>query len=74
MSGRMTIKEIMQRMQIGRDSVYAMLAAGELPGFRRGATGQWIVTRQAFDTWEKNCGLRGPSASADRPRDSARIA
>ena len=56
MSSRMSIPEIARRLSIGRLAVYAMLEQGLLPGIRLGR--RWIVTRPAFEAWEKTCGMR----------------
>ena len=56
MSNRMSIPEIARRLDIGRLAVYAMLEQGLLPGIRLGR--RWIVTRPAFEAWEKTCGTR----------------
>jgi excisionase family DNA binding protein len=53
---RMTVEEIARRLAIGRLAVYAMLEQGLLPGIRLGR--RWIVTRAAFEAWEKACGTR----------------
>jgi excisionase family DNA binding protein len=53
---RMTVEEIARRLDIGRLAVYAMLEQGLLPGIRLGR--RWIVTRAAFEAWEKTCGTR----------------
>ena len=52
----MSIPEIARRLGIGRLAVYTMLEQGLLPGIRLGR--RWIVTRPAFDVWEKTCGTR----------------
>jgi excisionase family DNA binding protein len=56
MSSRMSIPEIASRLGIGRLAVYSMLERGLLPGIRLGR--RWIVTRPAFEAWEKTCGTR----------------
>jgi excisionase family DNA binding protein len=56
MSSRISIPEIAHRLGIGRLAVYAMLEQGLLPGIRLGR--RWIVTRPAFEAWEKTCGSR----------------
>ena len=61
-SSRMTIPEIAQRLSIGRLAVYTMLEKGLLPGIRVGR--RWIVTRHAFDLWERTCGMRDPQDRA----------
>ena len=55
-SSRMSIPEIARRLGIGRLAVYAMLEQGLLPGIRLGR--RWIVTRPAFEAWERTCGRR----------------
>ncbi len=56
----MKIDEIRLRLGIGRMAIYAMLESGQLPGIRVGR--RWIVTRQAYEHWERTCGIRD-----DRP-------
>jgi len=56
MSGRISIPEIAARLSIGRLTVYAMLEQGILPGIRLGH--RWLVTRHAFEEWERTCGMR----------------
>jgi len=56
-AGRITIPEIAQRLSIGRLAVYAMLEQGILPGVRLGR--RWIVTRHAYEQWERTCGTTG---------------
>jgi excisionase family DNA binding protein len=55
----MSVEEIARRLAIGERAVYAMLEQGILPGIRLGR--RWIVTRSAFDQWEKTCGARPPA-------------
>ena len=55
MSARMTIDQIAQRLSVGKRTVYAMLEAGIIPGIRIGR--RWIVTRYAYETWERTCGM-----------------
>lgn len=52
---RMTVEEIAHRLEIGRLAVYTMLEQGIIPGIRLGR--RWIVTRHAFDNWERTCGM-----------------
>jgi len=56
---RMTVEEIARRLDIGRLAVYAMLEQRLLPGIRLGR--RWIITRAAFEAWEKTCGARTPT-------------
>ena len=60
-SGRISVPEIAQRLQVGRMAVYSMLGQGIIPGVRLGR--RWIVTRRAYLTWEETCGFR-PSTPA----------
>ena len=62
---RLSIPEIARRLAIGERAVYAMLDQGILPGIRLGR--RWIVTRHAFESWEKTCGMR----LQPTPKDSA---
>lgn len=53
---RISVPEIAQRLEIGRLAVYTMLDQGILPGIRLGR--RWIITRQAYEHWERTCGVR----------------
>jgi excisionase family DNA binding protein len=55
-STRVSIPEIAKRLQIGRQAVYGMLERGIIPGIRFGH--RWIVTRYAYERWEKTCGAQ----------------
>jgi len=55
-SSRISVKEIGQRLTIGRVAVYRMLEQGIIPGIRLGR--RWIVTRHAYEQWERTCGMR----------------
>jgi excisionase family DNA binding protein len=57
LSSRMSVEEVATRLNIGRLAVYAMLDQGILPGVRVGR--RWIITRHAYDQWERTCGIRG---------------
>jgi excisionase family DNA binding protein len=54
-SSRISVLEIAGRLNIGRLAVYSMLEKGIIPGLRLGR--RWIITRQAYLTWESTCGL-----------------
>ena len=54
MSSRMSIPEIANRLAVGRIAVYTMLEQGIIPAIRLGR--RWIVTRHAFENWERTCG------------------
>jgi excisionase family DNA binding protein len=51
---RITIEEIADRLSIGRLAVYALLEQKEIPAIRLGR--RWIVTRYAYENWERTCG------------------
>ncbi len=57
-SSRVSVPEIARRLHIGRLAVYAMLEQGLLPGIRLGR--RWIITRHAYEQWERTCGYAGP--------------
>jgi excisionase family DNA binding protein len=61
-SGRLTVAEIAKRLRIGPLAVYAMLESGALPGLRIGR--RWLVTRSAYEEWERTCGSKKPAAAA----------
>jgi excisionase family DNA binding protein len=54
MSGRISILQIAARLSIGRAAVYKLLEMRVIPGVHLGRL--WIVTRAAFDAWERTCG------------------
>lgn len=54
-SNRITVREIAKRLAIGRQAVYRMLAEHIIPGVRVGA--RWIVTRYAYEQWERSAGM-----------------
>jgi len=56
MSSRMSIPEIANRLSVGRIAVYTMLEQGIIPAVRLGR--RWIVTRHAYETWERTCGMQ----------------
>jgi excisionase family DNA binding protein len=55
-SSRISVLEIARRLSIGRLAVYSMLEKGIIPGLRLGR--RWIITRQAYLTWENTCGVQ----------------
>ncbi len=63
MSSRMLIPEIAARLSVGRIAVYTMLERGIIPAIRLGR--RWIVTRHAFESWERTCGM--PTGLQRRP-------
>jgi excisionase family DNA binding protein len=54
-SSRITVPEIARRLNIGRQAVYEMLEQQIIPGIRLGR--RWIVTRHAYEQWERTCGV-----------------
>ncbi|HWQ54655.1 MAG TPA: excisionase family DNA-binding protein [Bryobacteraceae bacterium] len=62
---RMSVPEIARRLNIGRLAVYAMLEKGILPGIRVGR--RWIVTRHAYEQWERTCGQRSGTGLSPEP-------
>jgi excisionase family DNA binding protein len=63
---RMTVDEIARRLDIGRLAVYAMLEQGIIPAVRLGR--RWIVTRHAFENWERTCGIPTGIPTGLQPR------
>ncbi len=57
MGNRMSVEEIARRLDVGRLTVYSMLEQGIIPSIRLGR--RWIVTRHAYEQWERTCGLHG---------------
>ena len=55
MISRMSIPEIARGLAVGRIAVYTMLEQGIIPAIRLGR--RWIVTRHAFENWERTCGM-----------------
>ena len=52
--GRISIDEIAAFLSVGKATVYAMLNQHIIPAIKVGK--RWIVTRHAFEEWEKTCG------------------
>jgi len=64
-SSRISVLEIARRLSIGRLAVYSMLEQGIIPGLRLGR--RWIITRHAYLTWERTCGLRAGAGLRRQP-------
>src|SRR5260370_41151523 len=64
-SSRISVQEIAQRLDIGRLAVYAMLERGIIPGIRPGR--RWIITRHAYEQWERTCGMRAGAGLPTQP-------
>jgi excisionase family DNA binding protein len=56
MKARLTQKEVAARLNVGPRAVYALLERGVLPGIRLGK--RWLITRHAYEEWERTCGMR----------------
>lgn len=63
--GRITVPEIARRLGLGRLAVYAMLEKGMIPGIRLGR--RWIITRHAYEQWERTCGMPTGAGLAGGP-------
>jgi excisionase family DNA binding protein len=64
-SCRMSVQEIARRLDIGRCTVYAMLEQGIMPGIR--LRRRWIITRHAYEQWERTCGMRARPGLGAQP-------
>jgi excisionase family DNA binding protein len=64
-SARVAVPEIARRLGVGRLSVYALLEEGIIPSIRLGR--RWIVTRQAYEQWERTCGMLPSAGLTARP-------
>jgi excisionase family DNA binding protein len=60
-SNRMSVPEIGRRLGLGRGSIYSMLEQGIIPAIRLGR--RWIITRYAYERWERTCGIQSQSSS-----------
>jgi excisionase family DNA binding protein len=65
LSSRMSVHEIARRLDIGRLAVYAMLKQRIIPGVRLGR--RWIITRHAYERWERTCGMRAGAGLSPQP-------
>jgi excisionase family DNA binding protein len=68
LTARISVPEIAERLGIGRGAVYAMLERGIIPGIRVGR--RWIITRHAYQEWERTCGTRPALDLGRRPEVS----
>lgn len=71
-SKRMTIPEIAERLEIGTTAVYELLEQGEIPGIRCGR--RWIVTRYAYEEWERTCGMKRPPVASSAAMSMLNVA
>jgi excisionase family DNA binding protein len=61
-SNRFTVMQIAKRLGLGKMAVYRMLQDGIVPGIRVGR--RWIITRHAYEQWEKTCGQIRPAVAS----------
>ncbi|MGO9011854.1 MAG: helix-turn-helix domain-containing protein [Bryobacteraceae bacterium] len=61
----MSVQEIAERLDIGRQAVYAMLEKQVIPAIRLGR--RWIITRHAYEQWERTCGSRTGAGLETQP-------
>ena len=65
MADYMTTKQLVELLQLDRTTIYRMLSAGRLPGFKVG--GRWRFSRQEIEAWLRERGRtstafsRGPA-------------
>jgi excisionase family DNA binding protein len=64
-AGRISVPEIASRLGIGRLAVYAMLEQEIIPAIRLGR--RWIITRHAYEYWERTCGMRSGAGLSPQP-------
>jgi excisionase family DNA binding protein len=62
-AGRLTLDEIAEHLSLGKATVYAMLNQHIIPAIKVGK--RWIVTRHAFEEWEKTCGKEAIVANGE---------
>jgi len=67
-SGRISVPEIARRLDIGRLAVYSLLKQRIIPGVRLGR--RWIITRNAYEQWERTCGMLTALDLSRRPEVS----
>jgi len=65
LSSRISVPEIAKQLRIGRLAVYAMLEQRIIPGIRLGR--RWIITRHAYEQWERTCGTRSGAGLQAQP-------
>lgn len=60
-----------QRLGIGRLTVHLMLEQRIIPSIRVGRL--WIITRSAYEEWERTCGTSGDSGLEIRTQPEVRV-
>jgi excisionase family DNA binding protein len=61
----MLVEEVAARLNIGRQAVYTMLEQKIIPAIRLGR--RWIITRHAYEQWERTCGMRRETGLGSQP-------
>jgi excisionase family DNA binding protein len=64
-NSRITVEEIAGRLNLGRLAVYSMLEREIIPAIRLGR--RWIITRHAYEQWERTCGMRAGTGLPTQP-------
>ena len=59
-----TVPEIVQRLGIARGAVYELLERKEIPAIRLGQGRRWIISRRAYEQWERTFGSAERSAGS----------
>jgi excisionase family DNA binding protein len=56
----LSVQDLADLMGVCKDTVYDLLHRGVIPSIRtgRGTRAKFIVTRHAFEEWQRTCGLR----------------
>jgi excisionase family DNA binding protein len=67
-SARISVQEISARLSIGRLAVYKLLEQRIIPSLRLGR--RWLVTRHAYEQWERCCGTDSNSSEPNGTRYS----
>jgi excisionase family DNA binding protein len=55
-----SVSEISARLSIGRAAVYKLLEQRIIPSLRIGR--RWLITRHAYEQWERSCGTDSNSS------------
>jgi excisionase family DNA binding protein len=61
----MSVQDVARRLNIGRLAVYTMLEQRIIPSVRIGR--RWIITRNAYEQWERTCGMRSGTGLVEPP-------
>ena len=64
-SSRLTVDEIAERLELGRQAVYSMLEQQIIPAIR--LRRRWIITRHAYEQFERTCGMQVRAGLVPQP-------